>query len=141
MYGESMKSISTCLMFVRDQAGKTEEAITLYASLFERAAILSVERYGADENEIDGSVKLAKFSLNDVEFMAMDSRLDHQFTFTPSVSLFVEYESSVEIERVFKVLSDNGKELMPLAEYGFSQRFGWLNDRYGLFWQLNLAWP
>jgi predicted 3-demethylubiquinone-9 3-methyltransferase (glyoxalase superfamily) len=82
---------------------------------------------------------MAKFKINGREFMALDSHLDHQFTFTPSMSLYVECESASEIEDVFKALAEGGSELMPLDNYGFSQKFGWLNDRYGVSWQLNLS--
>ena len=56
-------------MFVGDQQGKAEEAITFYTSLFENSQIVSVERYGAGENEPEGTVKVAKFTLNGVEHM------------------------------------------------------------------------
>ena len=134
-----MKSISTCLMFVGEQAGKAEEAITLYTSIFNDAEIVSIDRYGAGESEPVGSVRIAKFKLNGVEHMAMDSSLDHQFTFTPAMSLFVECDSMEELERVYRSLSENGSELMPLDDYGFSKRFAWLNDQFGVSWQLNLA--
>lgn len=126
-------------MFVGDQAGKAEEAITLYTSVFQNSDIVNIEKYGSGENDKEGLVKIAKFTLNGIEFMAMASSLDHQFTFTPSVSLFVECESLEEIERAYRTLIDGGSELMPLDNYGIGQQFGWLNDRYGVSWQLNLA--
>ena len=68
-----------------------------------------------------------------------DSIVAHDFTFTPALSFFVDCESEEEIARLFSVLSNGGSILMPLNNYGFSQRFGWINDRYGVSWQLNLA--
>ena len=134
-----MKSISTCLLFVGDQAGKAEEAITFYTSLFTNSHIVSIERYGAGEHEPEGSVKVARFTLNNIEHIALDSALEHKFNFTPSMSLFVECESLNEINTVYQSLVDGGSELMPLDNYGFSQRFGWVNDKYGVSWQLNFA--
>ncbi|WP_396586381.1 VOC family protein [Bermanella sp. R86510] len=134
-----MKSITTSLMFVGDQAGKAEEAIKFYASLFNDSKIAEIQRYESGEHEPEGSVKIARFSINGIEFMAMDSHLDHNFTFTPSMSLYVECDSVAEIEEVFQALAEGGVELMPLDNYGFSQRFGWLNDKYGVSWQLNLS--
>ncbi|WP_144780347.1 VOC family protein [Marinobacter maritimus] len=134
-----MKSIKTSLMFVGEQAGKAEEAIKLYTSLFPSSEIIDLQRYEAGEHEPEGSTRMARFTINGTEFMALDSHLDHQFTFTPSMSLYVECESAAEIERAFRVLAEGGSELMPLENYGFSQKFGWLNDRYGVSWQLNLA--
>ena len=75
---------------------------------------------------------MARLSMNGVVFVALDSHLDHKFTFTPSMSLFVECESVSEIKEVFRALSESGSVLMPLDNYGFSQLFGWLNDRYGV---------
>ena len=126
-------------MFVGDQQGKAEEAITFYTSLFENSQIVSVERYGAGENEPEGTVKVAKFTLNGVEHMAMDSALDHQFTFTPSISFYIECTSTSEIETVYSALVTDGEALMPLDNYGFSKQFGWIADRYGVSWQLNLT--
>lgn len=134
-----MKSITTSLMFVGDQAGKAEEAIRFYTSLFQSSKIIDIQRYEAGENEQEGSTKMARFSINGTEFMALDSHLDHKFNFTPSMSLYVECESESEIEEAFRALVEGGSELMPLDNYGFSQRFGWLNDRYGVSWQLNLS--
>lgn len=134
-----MKSITTSLMFVREQAGKAEEAVKFYTSLFPGSEIIDIQRYGADEHEPEGSTKIARFTINGTEFMALDSHLDHQFTFTPSMSLYVECDSMGEIEKAFRALAEGGSELMPLDNYGFSQKFGWLNDRYGVSWQLNLS--
>jgi predicted 3-demethylubiquinone-9 3-methyltransferase (glyoxalase superfamily) len=62
----------------------------------------------------------------------------HEFSLTPAFSLFVECASDEEIERLFAALGDGGATLMPLGAYGFSRRFGWVNDRFGVSWQLNL---
>lgn len=134
-----MQSITTSLMFVGEQAGKAEEAIKHYTSLFPRSKIIAIEYYDADEHEPAGSVKVARFTINGVEFRAMDSHLEHQFSFTPSISLYVECDSIREIQEAFGTLAEEGTELMPLDNYGFSEQFGWLNDRYGISWQLNLS--
>ncbi|MGP5307446.1 VOC family protein [Vreelandella alkaliphila] len=134
-----MKSITTSLMFVGAQAGKAEEAIKLYTSVFSNSKIIDIQHHQTSEHEPAGTVKVAWFTINDTTFMAMDSHLDHQFSFTPSISLYVECESEREIEEAFQALAEGGTELMPLANYGFSDKFGWLNDKYGVSWQLNLS--
>jgi len=68
--------------------------------------------------------------------MCIDSPSVHEFTFTPSISLFVDCESVEEIEKLYSALSKDGKEFMPLGEYGFSEKFGWCQDRFGVSWQL-----
>lgn len=69
----------------------------------------------------------------------MDSSVKHDFTFTPSMSLYVAFETEEEINRAFERLSQGGTILMPLAAYPFSKKFGWLTDPYGVSWQLNVA--
>ena len=54
------------------------------------------------------------------------------------MSLFVDCQSDAEIERLAAALGEGGTVLMELADYGFSRRFTWLNDRFGVSWQLNL---
>lgn len=71
--------------------------------------------------------------------MCIDSPVEHDFTFTPAISLYVTCESEDEIEHLFEKLSRGGEVFMPLAPYPFSDGFGWTRDRYGVSWQLNLA--
>jgi len=126
-------TITTFLMF----DGKAEEAMTFYVSLFAGARILTVERYGKGEMGPEGSVKLATFDLAGQMFMCIDSPAKHAFTFTPSMSLFVDC-GELEIDTLFARLSEGGHVLMPLAEYPFSRRFGWVSDMFGVSWQLRL---
>jgi predicted 3-demethylubiquinone-9 3-methyltransferase (glyoxalase superfamily) len=55
------------------------------------------------------------------------------------LSVWIETGSEDELERLFAALADGGSQLMPLDDYGFSRRFGWVNDRFGVSWQLNLS--
>ncbi len=130
------QKITTFLMF---EGGIAEEAMTFYVSLFENAEVLAITRYGPEGPGAEGSVMHATFKLADQEYMAIDSAVHHAFTFTPSISLYVQCETEAEIERLFAALSEKGETLMPLGDYGFSTRFGWVSDRFGVSWQLNLA--
>lgn len=135
-----MQKVTTFLMFVGPVAGQAEEAITLYTSLFENSEIVHIQRRGPNEwGEAEGSVEHAVFTLNGQEFMAMDSSAGHTFNFTPSISLFVRCASEAEIDAVYAKLSEGGQVLMPLDEYPFSKKFCWLNDKYGVSWQLTLT--
>jgi predicted 3-demethylubiquinone-9 3-methyltransferase (glyoxalase superfamily) len=62
----------------------------------------------------------------------------HQFSFTPSFSIFVTCDTEEELDNLYEKLLIDGQALMPLGDYGFSKKFGWLNDRFGVSWQLNL---
>jgi predicted 3-demethylubiquinone-9 3-methyltransferase (glyoxalase superfamily) len=133
-----MQKITTFLMFVGEQAGKAEEAILFYTSLFRDSSIQSIIKFEADEQGgKKGMVRSAAFVLQGQEYMAMDS-MPHAFTFTPSISLFVHCEDEAEIKHLYEKLSESGQVLMPIDDYGFSRRFGWVNDRFGVSWQLNL---
>ena len=131
---DTMQKFTTFLMFT----GQAEEAMNLYTSLFKQSEILNITRYGANEAGAEGTVQHATFTLNGQEFMCIDSSAQHAFTFTPSISLYVRCETEEEIDRVFTVLSQDGQILMPLDRYPFSQKFGWLSDRFGVSWQLSL---
>ncbi len=126
--------VTTFLMF----QGQAEEAITFYTSLFDDGEILELNRFGPDDPGTEGSTMLARFAIGGQTFMALDSDPVHEFTFTPSISLFVTCESEEEVDNLAAKLADGGQELMPLGEYGFSTKFAWVNDRYGVSWQLNL---
>ncbi|WP_369899630.1 VOC family protein [Bacillus manliponensis] len=127
-----MQKVTPFLMF----EGNAEEAMNYYTSLIEDSHIINISRYGANQQGTEGSVMLATFSLKGQEFMCIDSNVKHKFTFTPSFSLFLTCDSEEELERLYENLKD-GDALMPIGDYGFSKRFGWIVDKYGVSWQLN----
>ena len=127
-------AITPFLMF----QGKAEAAMQFYVSLFKDADITQIDRYGANEQGPEGSVRLAGFRLGKQPFFCIDSPVKHAFDFTPSQSTFVDCEDEAELQRLFEQLSAEGEILMPLDDYGFSKKFGWVNDRFGVSWQLNL---
>jgi len=138
-------NISTFLTFVGDQCGKAEEAINFYTSLFPNSAIKEIKRY--NEGEAGGTPELIKygvFTLNGVDYGVSESNFNHAWSFTPGVSLFVDCDTAEEIESIFESLSSNGGQVMvPLDDYGeenygFGEKFGWCEDKYGISWQLNL---
>lgn len=126
-------TITTFLMF----EGKAEEAMNFYVRLFKNSAVVSIQRYGPGEPGAEGSVKQAKFSLNGQQFMCIDSS-GHKFGFTPAMSLFVDVNDEAEVDALYMALSVGGQVLMPLDRYPFSKKFGWVADKYGVSWQLNL---
>jgi predicted 3-demethylubiquinone-9 3-methyltransferase (glyoxalase superfamily) len=133
-----MKDIATFLMFSGKQHGKAKEAVDFYVAQFPRSSIESVDLYGPNETGPEGTVRTAVFFLNGKKFMAIDSAMAHAFNFTPSVSLFVECDTGAEVTSLYSALAaDGGEVLMALDNYGFSPRFGWVNDRFGVSWQLN----
>jgi len=133
-----MTDTTPFLLFCGPHKGQAEEAITFYVSLLKNSQIIAIDHYGANEPEPEGTVRLARFTLAGREYMAIDSAAAHNFTFTPAFSIFVTCEDESELEKLYEALSAGGAALMPLDNYGFSRKFGWVNDRYGVSWQLNL---
>jgi predicted 3-demethylubiquinone-9 3-methyltransferase (glyoxalase superfamily) len=128
-----MQKFTTFLLFVGKQHGKAEEAINFYVSLFKNSKIIEIKHYVKDELEPEGTIKLARFSLNGQEFMATESsNKGHEFTFTPAISIFTECESEEEIDMLYKRFMAGGEAKMPIGNYGFSKKFGWVADKYGV---------
>lgn len=130
-----MEKVTPFLMF---QNADAEEAMNYYTSLIEDSEIKSIIRYGANESGDEGTVMHAIFTLKGQEFMCIDSNVKHAFSFTPSFSIFITCDTEEELDTLFEKLSVDGQVLMPLGDYGFSKKFGWLNDRFGVSWQVNL---
>ncbi len=118
--------------------GKASEAMRFYCSLFPGATVDDVTRYGPGEPGAEGTIKVARFTIANQTVMCIDSPARHAFSFTPSFSFFVDCESEVGLRKLADALGSGGTALMPLADYGFSKLFTWINDRYGVSWQLNL---
>lgn len=127
-------SVQPFLMF----EGRAEEALNFYFSLIPNSGFTSVTRYRAEGPGPEGSIMVATATIGGMKLMASDSYVKHAFSFTPSLSLFLTCRSDEEIERLSAALAEGGGVLMPLDNYGFSRRFAWVNDRFGVSWQLNL---
>ncbi len=129
-----MQKITTFLRF----DGSAEAAMNFYTSLFADSEIKSISRYKANEAGPEGSVVQAIFSLNGQLFICIDSS-EHEFSFTPAMSLYVTCDTEEEIDRLSSQLSQGGETLMPLNAYPFSKKYSWINDKYGVSWQLMLV--
>jgi predicted 3-demethylubiquinone-9 3-methyltransferase (glyoxalase superfamily) len=127
------------LMFCGEQHSRAEDAITAYCSIFVNSRVISIDRYGPEGPEPEGTVRHARFEICGSEIMAIDSAAPHQFTFTPAISLWVECSSRDELDAAASKLQDGCSFLMPPNNYGFSEWFCWVADKYGVTWQLNVG--
>src|SRR5258705_733249 len=102
-----MQKTITFLMFVGAQCGKAEEALKFYTSLFKNSGVKNIEYFKPGEpGGKEGAVKHATFTLAGQEYMAIDSPMEHKFSFTPAISIYVNCENEEEIDMLFQKLSD-----------------------------------
>lgn len=127
--------ITTFLTF---QENNAEQAMDFYLNLFANSKIIEIQRYGKGGPGKEGSVMKAIFELNGKQFICSDSFIKHKWTFTPAISNWVECESIEQLEMLFSKFTEGGYVMMPLDNYGFSQKFGWVADKFGVSWQVNL---
>ena len=125
--------ITTFLMF-NDQA---EEAIKLYTSLFEDSEILTMVKYDEDGPGTPGSVQHSIFTLNGQVFMAIDANNGEELPMNPAMSLYVTVKDAMEMERLFSGLKE-GAILMPKTEMPPFREFAWVQDKFGVSFQLAL---
>lgn len=110
-----MQKISPFLWF----DGNAEEAMNFYTSIFSDSNIISVHRAGPEGKVISGT-----FSLFGHQYMVLNG--GPQYQFTPAVSLFVNCETQAEVDDLWEKLSEGGEP----------QRCGWVQDKFGLSWQI-----
>jgi predicted 3-demethylubiquinone-9 3-methyltransferase (glyoxalase superfamily) len=115
-----MQKITTFLWF----DNQAEEAAKFYVSIFKNSKITTVARYGDAGPGPKGSVMTVVFQLEGQEFIALNG--GPQFKFTPAISLLVNCKTQQEIDDLWRKLSAGGA----------TSRCGWLQDRYGLSWQI-----
>ncbi|WP_412027167.1 VOC family protein [Deinococcus yunweiensis] len=123
-------TITPFLMF----EGRASEALALYTSLFPGTQVLHMDR----EDGEHGMIRAAVVELAGQRLRFYDSPAPHAFTFTPALSLFVDCADEAELRRLHAALAEGGQELMPVGNYGFSPLYTWINDRFGVSWQLNV---
>ena len=141
-----MQKISPCLWFDMN----CEEAINFYVSTFKNSRITSIQRYPTDMQvgpvpNMGGKIIAAMFELDGYAFIALDG--GPMFKLNPSVSMMLNFDPSLDpnasanLDAMWAKLSEGGKVLMEVGEYPFSKRYGWVQDRFGMSWQLILTKP
>ena len=126
------------------------EAADFYTSVFPDGRLIETVRYPTEglpdfQQEFAGDVLTVEFELGGYRFIGINA--DATFRPNPSVSFFVNFDPSVDpdarahLDELWAALSDGGKALMELQEYPFSPHYGWIEDRYGVSWQLMLTDP
>ncbi len=132
-----MKNISTCI-WMDNQA---EEMLAFYQTVFKNVQKLRSTNYSQASSAMSGqpagSLMTLEFEIEGQEFMVLNG--GPIFKPNPSISFYIACKTVAEVDETFKRLSEDGEVLMPLDKYPFSERFGWLNDKFGVSWRVNLA--
>jgi predicted 3-demethylubiquinone-9 3-methyltransferase (glyoxalase superfamily) len=133
----TVRQTITPFLWFNDNA---ETAVNFYTSLFKNSAILKMIRYGDKGAEIaarpEGSVMTVDFQLEGQAFAAING--GPIFEINPAISFFVSCDTPQEIDILWERLSDGGTVMMELDNYPFSEKYGWIQDRFGVSWQLIL---
>ncbi|MDG2533406.1 VOC family protein [Sphingomonas sp. HITSZ_GF] len=125
--------------FLMFQGGAGRAALDFYVETVPGSRIDTLELFGAEGPGPEGTILRAHAVIAGQKVMAHDSFIRHGFDFTPSWSFFLDVADAAEFETLFAALSAEGQVLMPPGAYGWSTRFGWCSDRFGISWQVNLA--
>ncbi len=125
-----MKKIIPHLWFDKE----AKEAAEFYTSLIPNSKITHISTL---HNTPSGDCDIVSFELAGQTFMSISA--GPLFKFNPSISFQIRCKTAEEVDALWNTLSVGGKVLMELGEYPFSKRYGWLEDKYGLSWQISHA--
>ena len=123
---DQAKGITPSMLYAGNVQGKAEEAINLYMSQFPHSKINLITRYESGEPGPEGKIKFGSFTLGGLEFIAMDSGVPMDNMFTPGNSIFVNCDTQQEVDKLWDSLAEGGRH----------DRCGWLQDRFGVSWQI-----
>jgi predicted 3-demethylubiquinone-9 3-methyltransferase (glyoxalase superfamily) len=125
-YSDERKPATPSFLFNGAQQGKAEEAINFWTSQFPHSGINFLSRYEAGEPGPLGQLKFGSFTLEGLDFIAMDSGHPMDEPFTPGISMFVNCTTQDEVDKYWDNLGKGGRH----------DRCGWLQDKFGVSWQI-----
>lgn len=141
-----MQKIVPCLWFDHNAV----EAVAFYTSVFPDARVTATHHYPSEglpdfQQEFAGKELTIEFEISDFRFVAVNA--GPEFTINPSVSFMLNFDpgrdaaARDELDLLWEALSEGGETIMPLGRYPFSERYGWVRDRFGVSWQVILSNP
>lgn len=121
--------------------GHAEAMVRQYTRLFPAARSLGVARYGKEGTEHhgqpEGTVLTAEMEFDGYRVTALNG--GPMFKLNPSISFYTHRETEAEVDALWAELAEGGEVLMPLGPYPWNARYGWLNDRFGVSWQVAMG--
>ena len=125
-FSQERRPVTPSFLFNAAQQGKAEEAINLWTSQFPNSTINFISRYEAGEPGPLGQIKFCSFTLEGLDFIAMDSGHPMDVPFTPGISMFINCQAQDEVDHLWDKLAEGGRH----------DRCGWLQDKFGVSWQV-----
>ncbi|MCY3885326.1 MAG: VOC family protein [Gammaproteobacteria bacterium] len=122
--------------FVMFQGKNAQEAIDFYVDVIPDSKVEEIQLWGDANPAFADEIMFATVTIGGQKVRFSDSPIEHAFDITPSISFFVECATEEEIEELATKLQEGGAVLMPMDSYGFSEKFTWVVDRFGVSWQL-----
>jgi len=114
---------------------QAQEVLDFYKSVFPNFSLHSLKYHADPHSDL---IMLAVFSIKNQEIMISDTYISHDWKITPGISFFIDLDKEEELQILTDLLGKNGKVHMPVANYGFSTLFSWIEDQFGVNWQLNI---
>ena len=114
---------------------RAQEALDFYSAAFPSFQLHTIQHHAEPHSAL---IMLANFSIRGQELMISDSPIEHEWSITPGVSFFLDLDDEAALLSLVEQLSAEGKVMMPPGNYGFSKQFSWVEDPFGINWQLNV---
>src|SRR3989344_194004 len=132
MNSKHLQKITPCLWFDNE----AEEAAKFYTKIFPNSKILEVVPYTVEtpSNKPIGSVMTVYFELEGYRFLGLNG--GSFFKPNPSISFHIKCKTIAAVDSYYEKLSEKGKVLMELSEYPFSKKYAWVEDQFGISWQI-----
>src|SRR5690606_7859745 len=132
------QKIVPCLLF-DPKGADPKEAVDFYASAFANFKTKKITYYTQESAEITGmpenSVMSVEFEIEGMDFVILSGP---EVSINPAISFIVHCETEDEVDKLWRKLSPEGKILMPLDKYDYSDKYGWVKDKFGVSWQIML---
>ena len=116
--------------------GQAKDALDFYQAVFPNFEMISLQHHSEPHENL---IMLAVFSVDEQEIMISDSFITHDWEINPGISFFINLDQEEQLHELAEKLGANGNFHMPPGDYGFSKLFAWVEDQFGVNWQLNIA--
>ena len=116
--------------------GQAKDVLDFYQAVFPSFEMISLQHHSEPHRNL---IMLAVFSVDEQEIMISDSFITHDWEINPGISFFINLDQEEQLHELAEQLGANGNFHMPPGDYGFSKLFAWVEDQFGVNWQLNIS--